>query len=212
VDEEIRKQYEESLLFPPVLFVALGVNRTFEDEPKSVSGLSFELQRPTELGSAVRNRLPVHIYNSDPTLAPEGKTVLVVEAIGDYAYWRQLSEDRAAYDEKKEQVARTVVELLEQRFPGISDQVEMVNVATPLTFERYTGNWQGCFMSWQITPERVPTMIRPPSQNLPGLANFYMCGQWVEAGGGVPSGLMSARRLVPAICKQEGRKFRTTVP
>jgi hypothetical protein len=40
--------------------------------------------------------------------------------------------DRTAYDEKKDQVARTVVTLLDQRFAGISEQLEMVDVATPL--------------------------------------------------------------------------------
>ena len=50
-----------------------------------------------------------------------------------------------------------MVSLLEQRFPGIAEQVEMVDVATPLTFERYTGNWQGSFEGWLITPQNAQT-------------------------------------------------------
>ena len=49
------------------------------------------------------------------------------------------------------------------------------------------------------------------SQTLPGLQSFYMCGQWVEPGGGLPTSVMSGRRLVQALCKQDGRKFQTTV-
>jgi phytoene dehydrogenase-like protein len=37
-----------------------------------------------------------------------------------------------------------------------------------------------------------------------------MCGQWVEPGGGLPTGVMSGRRLLKKICKEDGRKFRTT--
>ena len=112
----------------------------------------------------------------------------------------------------KNRVGRTVVELLEGRFPGISGEVEMIDVATPLTFERYTGNWKGSFEGWLLTPENSFTVMRPMSQNLPGLANFSMCGQWVQPGGGLPTGVMTARRLVKAICREDRKKFRTTKP
>ena len=103
------------------------------------------------------------------------------------------------------------VELLEQRFPGIAGQVEMVDVATPLTFERYTGNWKGTFEGWLITPQNAHTMMNPMSLGLPGLQNFYMCGQWVQPGGGLPTGVMSGRRLVQALCKEDSKEFQTSV-
>jgi phytoene dehydrogenase-like protein len=210
-DDETRKPYEEWPTFPPLLYVGVGVNRSFADEPKTVSGISFPLRQPTEIGDTVRERMPVHIYNQDPTLAPPGKTSLVVMMPSNYAYWAELAQDRAAYEEKKHQVGRTVVELLEQRFPGISQQVEMVDVATPLTFERYTGNWKGSFEGWLLTPGNASTMMSPMRKTLPGLQGFYLCGQWVEPGGGLPTGVMSGRRLVQALCKEDGKAFQTSV-
>ena len=210
-DEKTREPYEKWPIFPSLLFVGVGVNRSFADEPKMVSGMSFPLRRPTEIADALRERMSVHIFNQDPTLAPVGKTSLVVMMPSSYEYWKELAQDRAVYDQKKDQVARTVVEMLEQRFPDISRQVEMVDVATPLTFERYTGNWKGCFEGWLITPQNSFTIMKPMSRTLPGLQNFYMCGQWVQPGGGLPTGLMSGRRLVQTLCKQDGRKFQTTV-
>jgi hypothetical protein len=50
------------------------------------------------------------------------------------------------------------------------------------------------------------------AHGLPGLKGFHMCGQWVSPGGGLPSGVMTARRLVQILCKQDGKKFRTTLP
>jgi len=128
----------------------------------------------------------------------------------DYEYWKKLRENKMEYEQKKDEIASTVIKLLEQRFPGISSQVEMVDVATPMTFERYTGNWKGSFEGWLITPENSNVLMKPMSQTLPGLSNFYMCGQWVEPGGGLPTGIMSGRRLIKAICKEDKRKFRTT--
>jgi len=211
VDEKTREPYEKWPIFPPLLFVGVGVNRSFINEPKTVSGMSFPLRQPTEIGDAVRDRMPVHIFNQDPALAPAGKTSLVVTMPSSYEYWKELTQDRAAYKEKKDQVARTVVEQLDQRFPGISQQVEMVDVATPLTFERYTGNWKGSFEGWLLTPQNSFTVMKRMHQTLPGLQNFYMCGQWVEPGGGLPTSVMSGRRLVQAMCKQDGEKFQTTV-
>ncbi len=211
VDEETRTPYEKWPLFPSLLFVGLGVNRSFADEPRTVSGLVFPLRRPAEIGDKVWKSLPLRILNQDPTLAPAGKTTLVVMLPSSYEYWQELAQDRAAYEEKKDQVARVVIELLEQRFPGISPQVEMVDVATPLTFERYTGNWKGSFEGWLITPQNAYTMRKPMRQTLPGLQNFYMTGQWIQPGGGLPTGVMTSRQLVQVLCEEDGKKFQATV-
>jgi phytoene dehydrogenase-like protein len=210
-DEKIRSIYDKWLPFPPLIFVGLGVNRRFDDVPHSVSGFSFPLKEPVQLGDKQRERLSVHLYHHDPSMAPESRTALTVMLETDYDYWRNLHESRSEYDRKKEEIAKTVIELLEQRFPGISSQVEMVDVATPMTFERYTGNWKGSFEGWLITPENSNVLMKPMSQTLPGLSNFYMCGQWVEPGGGLPTGVMSGRRLIKSICKENHKKFRTTI-
>jgi len=210
-DDKTREPYESWPIFEPLLFVGLGVNRTFDDEPKSVSGMVIELPEPVEIGHTTRTSLPVHIFNQDPTLAPEGKTSLVVMMGSRYDYWKELARDKAAYEAKKDQAARTIVELLDRRFPGLAQQVEMTDVATPLTFERFTGNWQGSFEGWLITPDNAHTMMKPMSQTLPGLGNFFMCGQWVEPGGGLPTAVRSGRRLLKSICREDKRKFLTAV-
>lgn len=211
-DPTVREPYEKWRPFPPLLFISLGVNRLFQDIPCSYSGISFPLPAPVKIGDAVYDRLPLHIFNQDPTLAPAGKTVLIAILTSRYDYWQQLAQDRKAYEAHKEEIAKKVIEALETRFPGIRGQVEMTDVATPLTFERYTGNWQGSFEGWLITPQNSDTMIRPMSQTLPGLKNFYMSGQWVQPGGGLPSGVMTSRRLLQRLCRQDGNKFRIVFP
>lgn len=210
-DAQTHEPYEKWTTFPPLLFVGLGVNRSFTDVPKTVLGMSFPLRQPTQIGHQIHDRLAVHIFNQDHTLAPKGKTTLVLMLPTSYEYWNELAQDRVAYEEKKSQIGRTIIELLEQRFPGISQQVEMVDVASPTTFVDYTGNWKGSFEGWLLTPENISTVLKPMSQVLPGLSNFYMCGQWVQPGGGLPFSVMNARTLIKAICKKDGIKFATTV-
>ena len=49
-------------------------------------------------------------------------------------------------------------------------------------------------------------------KTLPGLENFYMAGQWVEPGGGVPTAAQSGRRIIERLCKQDGKGFVAQVP
>ena len=208
-DEKVKEPYEKWPKFPSLIFAGFGVNRKFNDEPITVSGFSFELREPVKVADKEIKRLPVHIYNQDPSLSPEGMTVLSVMLPSGYEYWKELAARREDYDAKKKEIAKQIISLLEQRFPGIGAQVVMTDIATPLTFERYTGNWKGSFEGWLLTPQNANTMMKPMSQTLPGLSDFYMCGQWVEPGGGLPTGVMSARRLIKKICSEDDIKFRT---
>lgn len=206
-DEKIRDYYDNLPIFSPLIHIALGVNRSFEEIPHSVAGLSFPLIEPVTIAGKEWHRLGVHFYNFDPTLAKAGKTVVKVMFPSDYAYWKSLREDLDRYKAEKEQIADQVVALLDKRFPGLAAQVEMRDIATPVTFHRYTGNWQGTFEGWMVTPE---TWNLRMSKTLPGLDNFYMIGQWVEPGGGLPPAAFSGRNLTQILCKRDKRPFVTT--
>jgi len=207
IDDRIRGYYDELPLFPPLVHVALGVARSFERLPPAVMYL---LDEPVMIGGRERTYIPVEIYNFDPTLAPPGKTVVKVMLTSDYAYWRDLKRDPERYEAEKEKIADQVIALLDQRYPGLAGQVEMHDVATPITWERYTGNWRGSFEGWLITKKTFPPFRM--SKTLPGLKDFYMAGQWVEPGGGVPAAAMSGRNVIQIICKRDRKTFVTQTP
>ncbi len=85
----------------------------------------------------------------------------------------------------------------------------MRDVASPTTFVRYTNNWKGSFEGWQVTP-KTWDLGKVMKKTLPGLDNFYMAGQWVEPGGGLPAVAMSGRNVIQIICKNERKEFTTT--
>lgn len=204
-----RRMFRSAPIFPPIVLIGLGVNRTFDDLPACTSGFEIELDEPVEVAGQPLKRLGAMIYNFDPTLAPQGKTALTVMINTSYTYWKDLyneGSDHERYEAEKQRLALQVIDRLDRRFPGLADQVEMADVATPMTFERYTGNWQGSFEGWLPTPENVTKSL---PKTLPGLANFYMVGQWVQPGGGLPSGVMTGREVLQAICKKDRKKFTT---
>jgi phytoene dehydrogenase-like protein len=207
INGRIRAYYDNLPIFPPLVHVALGVKRLFEKTPANVI---YSLDRPVTVGGREQNHFGVEIRNFDPTLAPAGKTVLKVLFPADYTYWKNLRQDLERYRDEKERIADQVIALLDQRYPGLAGQVEMRDVATPMTWERYTGNWQGSMEGWLMTQKTFPPFRM--NRTLPGLKDFYMAGQWVEPGGGVPTAALSGRNVMQIICKRDRRAFVTTAP
>ncbi len=209
ISDRIRIYYEKFPIFPPLVYIGLGVNRSFNDFPQIVSGLILSLEKPVTIAGEERKSLSVRIHNFDPTLAPAGRTLLTVLITSNYPYWKSLRDDISRYKEEKEKIADAVVSLLDKRFPGLAAQVEMRDVATPVTFHRYTGNWQGSFEGWLMTPQTVTLNM---SKTLPGLDCFYMVGQWVQPGGGLPSGAMTGRHVTQMMCKRDKKRFVAMTP
>jgi phytoene dehydrogenase-like protein len=127
----------------------------------------------------------------------------------DYVFWEEIGQDREKYDAEKAHVQEAVINAVVERYPDIRSKIEAVDVATPLTFVRYTGNWRGSYEGWQFTRETMRLNIKP---TLPSLFNFYMAGQWLSPGGGLPGAALSARRTVKLLCKNEKIPFKTSTP
>ena len=205
-----RDVYEGGVLplFTSLLFIGVGVDDPFSDLPQIVTGIELPMPAPLELGGRTYTRLHVRVHNFDRTLAPEGKTAITCILAADEAYWGPLrAEDPERYKAEKQQVADAVVATLDARWPGTAAKVEMTDVSTPATLVRYTGNWRGSFEGWLPTPE---WRLKEVPKTLPGLERFWMAGQWVAPGGGLPSGVMTARQVQQLICHADGVPFRTT--
>ena len=209
VNKKIQGYYDKLPLYAPLIYIGLGVARSFEENPPTVTGIDYPLEEPIIIGGQERNRLNLQIYNFDPTLAPAGKTFIRVWFASDYNYWNNLKEDSERYKAVKERIADQVVTSLDRRYPGLAAQVEMIDVATPFTFKRYTGNWRGSFQGWK---ESTKTLRMRMKKTLPKLKNFYMAGQWVEPEGSIPKSVMSGRNVSQIICKMDKRKFVTSIP
>ena len=165
---------------------------------------------PITVGGKVRNRATIQHYCHDSTMAPSGKSVITVSFMkNNYSYWKKLYDEGESYKVEKQQLVDAVIDQLEKRYSGIKKQIELVDVTTPVTYERHTGNWQGSYMGWGDTTKALGKLMK---RTLPGLDRFYMAGQWVYVGAGVPGAVMSGRHLMQIICKTDRKSFVTSVP
>jgi phytoene dehydrogenase-like protein len=209
VDKEIRERYESMPIFEPLIQVSVGIAAEVEEGPQTIS---FPLPSPVEIAGEEQTRMQVVNHRFDPTQVPEGKAVLVTTFLSNYPYWEKLYADRERYRDEKERIADIVVAALEGRFPAMAGKVEVVDVATPITFKRYTNNWQGSFEGWLLTTGNMSKSIRGFAKTLPGLDSFYMIGQWVMPGGGLPPAAQSGRDVIQIICHKDKRPFITNEP
>jgi phytoene dehydrogenase-like protein len=204
VDAAIDKRYNTLELFPSYLQVSLGVALDLRDQPASITRV---LKTPLEVDpKTALSEVSFRIFHFDPAFAPAGKTaVTCFLPTRNFGYWAQLRTDHPEkYRAEKHRVAESAIDVLEKRVPGLRAAIEVVDVATPASIARYTGNWQGSMEGWLPTPR---TGFKPLPKTLPGLRKFMMVGQWTMPGGGLPSGPMTARPALEAICKQDGVRF-----
>ncbi len=207
INRAIRKIYNGHLPIHSQFQVSLGVNRDLSHEPHWVTYL---LKQPVLIGGEERHEIGVKHYCFDPSMAPPGKSVIEVMLRSSYPYWQRIY-GRRLYDSEQTQVSDLVIEQLEQIYPGLRKDIEFVDEATPVSYERYTGNWLGSTTGWLLTKDTMMLMIRGMRKTLPGLKNFYMAGQWVEPGGTVPIVAMSGRNVIQMICHADQRPFITSL-
>ena len=104
------------------------------------------LDEPVTIAGHTLDSLEMQIFGPGTGMAPEGGSVIKVELVSRWSYWKKLSNDLALYEDEKQRVAEAVLDLLERRWPGLRTRVEVIDVPTLLTWERYVGGTQG-FMS-----------------------------------------------------------------
>jgi phytoene dehydrogenase-like protein len=189
--------------------VCLGINRDLSSEPSS---LVLLLDQPVTIANHKYESIEAQLYGFDKSMAPPGKGTIKVELTASYAYWKQLYNDKGKYKQEKQRVAEQVIEILEGHFHGIKNQVEVIDVATLMTWERYMGGSQGWF---NLPNRKFDFSVREELSDkkfkttLPGLANFYFVGVWATMMGSLFHNAYSGKAIIRRICKKDGKKFKS---
>jgi len=202
----VKKAYETWPVYPPILQVFLGVRRDLSAEP---SGVDYPLPRPLAIAGEERTRSGVRHSCFDKTMAPAGKSVVQVWYPTNFTYFETLASNRARYEAEKKEIAEKTIVELDRRLPGLAADVEVVDVATPLTYRRFTGNWQGSADGWCMTTANASSRL---PLRLPGLSGFYMAGQWTQPFSGTPGAATSARNAIQLLCHADRKAFVASAP
>lgn len=222
------RQDPDRTLFPGVVSLFLGVNREFKDQPEFATLLLNQDEKGLLPGMKY-DGISVQIRNKlYPHCAPKGHSVLYITYLSDYKTWSDLNEgapqvkrqDRfptvrkrtEVYKRAKEMLVKNLIDIIDRRYLPIQDCIEKMDLSTPLTSARYTGNMRGSILGWPPFSQQEETLQKEFSRtrhSLPGLKNFYMAGQWTSMGGLVKAAA-SGRHVIQYICQDDQRAFRVS--
>ena len=138
----------------------------------------------------------------DPGLVPEGKGSLLIMSFDAFSNWQGLTEDE--YRIKKQNMADKLIKRAEQYLPGLSKHIEVMEVATPRTMQRFTLSPEGAIYGFAQTVAQSGINRLSEKTKVKGL---FLAGAWTHPGHGVHgcfvSG-MSAADLALKFLKKSG--------
>jgi phytoene dehydrogenase-like protein len=133
---------------------------------------------------------------TDPTLAPSGKSVLVLQTMAPAAWlsrWgRLLDPTKQTYRDLKRRVTEEMVATAEALIPDLAGKILLSDVGTPLSAERFTLNTGGATAGWTFDPDRCVLRDRYTAITTP-VHGLYAAGHYALWPGGVPSAALSGR-------------------
>jgi phytoene dehydrogenase-like protein len=201
---EVGRLFNERRLSDQPVQVNLGLAREW---PEAGAVTLLLPGRPSAAGRR-QSRVTVHTRHYDPEGAPPGKTCVTVFLESDHGFWKRSAADRADYEAEKRACADLVIRAIDAHRPGSAEAVEVVDVSTPLTRERYTGNWKGAMQARRPDAGLVGALLqRGPRYDHPRLDGFFTAGQWVESWGGITTAAQSGRTAVRVLCRRDGTRF-----
>jgi len=192
-----RKWFETMRVVKPVVQVSLGIKGAGFDCP---GHLLRELDKPVNICGAEQRAIDLLCFHDDPSLARPGATVMTCLINTEYEFWRLMARDRTAYEEEKERAAAWVINEVCMRVPAVRGCVETADVATPVTYERMAGVWQGAYEGWDFN--RATCRVRFP-RTLPDVKRLYLTGQWIKPGGGLIAAMTTGKETMQLISKEE---------
>jgi len=186
--------------------VWLGLNRELRGKIKGYEIVVAE-DRDTEseyrnilAGNLKEVGLGVTLYdNLFKGYSRPGTSTLSIMTLCGYEPWRKyesnyMSGNKSSYHRAKKEMAEWFIRKTEKRLiPGLSDMIEVMDAASPLTNLAYTGNPGGAIYGYSRPLEQLEALdVRAP------LKGLYMAGAWTHGGGYTPA-MMAGRQAVEAL-------------
>ena len=186
-------------MIPSSSYVAayLGLNRTMQSP--FVSGTTVGYLPHYDLGKMYRNGHQGRITNGTGYImrfSSDANTLTAIAAAPykNEAFWK---ENKKAYgDALVKHIDRTTV-------PGLMQNIEYQESATPLTFRRYTSNYRGAAYGWASLCSQFADMeMKKP----PGIQNLFLTGHWTTQGIGITGVVYSGLTTAELVRKIHSRK------
>ena len=140
--------------------------------------------------------VPTHF---DPAIAPPGCQILIVQRPSPVCF-----DEVTDWPAHKEHLKGRTIGRLREVLPGIDDHIVVKCSASAMTSFRFTNNWEGGMLGWEMSPEQLGTNRLPV---FTPLDNLYLAGHWTQPEGELLPVIVPAQRVAKIILtgRDEGR-------
>lgn len=185
--------------------VGLGIGCDLSDR---YSVANFEIE-PFNVAGVEINKISLKQYPNEKGFAPEGSSVVRVTLLTtEYNYFKKLKEQsEEEYKLEKKKIGEEIIKRVETIYPETKEKIEVVDVTTPVTYERYCNAYKGAWMAFDMVASSKA--IRSKGR-INGIKNLYVAGQWIWVPGGLPSALVAGKWAVQRMCKDEKIKMKVS--
>jgi prolycopene isomerase len=133
----------------------------------------------------------------DRSLAPAGNHIVILTTLVAY-------DSEQDWSQAKPTIVAKLLDLANQKIPGLKDHVLLLEAGSPATLERYTSNYKGAAYGWASTPEQSGPNRLAQRSPIDGL---YFAGHWAAPGGGIYgvsfSGMQVAQQILGSPSQQQ---------
>lgn len=144
----------------------------------------------------------------DPSLAPPGKTGLILCAMTSWRYadnWG-LAGGRPTerYERLRQRFAGEMIAALGRFIPELESRIELRLIGTPYTLHARTLNHEGAIMGWSYNRAKTfyrGNFLQMAKAVLTPIPNLLMAGHWAFSPGGSPTAVLTARLAAERILK-----------
>ena len=145
----------------------------------------------------------------DDSLAPEGKTALIISTLFDYDIVRYVA-DAHWYEEFKTYCEDAMIAILsETLFPELGRSIIDRFSSTPLTIERMTSNTDGAITGWAFTNDSMPVMHsmgKIGKSIFTPIPDVLQAGQWVFSPSGLPISVLTGKLAADTAVKRLSKR------
>ncbi|MEG2659733.1 MAG: NAD(P)/FAD-dependent oxidoreductase [Oscillospiraceae bacterium] len=121
----------------------------------------------------------------DPLVSPKGTSIITAGTLKYSTEWEKLTPEQ--YYEKKYEAGKRIVARLEKMYPGFTEHIEEMEIATPLTHMRYLNHPGGAIYGYE--QDLISSVFFFPNESK--IENLVFASGWVNACGFGPNYLFA---------------------
>ena len=203
--DKLKHKIENREVFPSICALFLSVNNNYDFGNTSNFSFLSSSDYKENYKSFTPENCPIEMVVYPQKSGDTNRAVVVLMPIPYeyHDYWETGTkrERGEAYYKLKSKVTETILFRINSMMgKNFEDSIELAELSTPITFERFTYSKNGSCMGWAIDSKNYGKFMRQKTE----VSNLFLVGQWVFPGFGVAGVMASGYYLAKDLLKSDG--------